>query len=57
MWVGCDVCQNPNSMDAIECHYCETYLISKELQVHRESAPGVVSPTSEYIYHDPPEDF
>ena len=44
-------------MDAIECHYCENYLIGKELQIHKEISPGVVSPTDEYIFHDLPEDF
>jgi hypothetical protein len=57
-WIGCDICQTPNSMDTIECAFCETYLIGKELQIHREFAPGVVSPTNDYIYHDlTDEDF
>jgi len=51
-WVCCDVCMNPNAMDAIECHACETWLLGKTLQLYEDVGNGTIELSSETIFHD-----
>ncbi len=51
--VTCDVCYNPNQLNSIECHYCDNFLIGKELQIQAELNEGVVELIQYFVIHNP----
>lgn len=55
VWVSCNKCQSINSLDTIECSFCEHYLVGEELEIHAEIEEGTVSPVGISVDHAPQE--
>ena len=58
MYVFCNHCYNLNNLKAIECNFCDIFLIGKKLEIHAELVEGsnTVDPINMYIRHDPTEE-